>query len=156
MTDADTNCASSTHVHFDAKEVSTHESQIGIVNENGVDQVHLGFLQIRHVYDITFNLTHNLGKDITFDPLENLKVKVKETTPIEDGHQLLIEFSAQKEKLMKETITLRSAIDINNVHLLTFQARVLGKHKGTPSLRNGIHCIRVEPDDDENSDWQGF
>ena len=32
----------------------------------------------------------------------------------------------------------------------------LGKHKGTPSLRNGIHCVRIEPEEDEESDWQGF
>ena len=34
---------------------------------------------------------------------------------------------------------------------------LLGKGKGTPALRRGIHCIGVEVDDEsEQSDWQGF
>ena len=40
-----------------------------------------------------------------------------------------------------------------------FHARVLGKGKGTPMLKNGIKCLAAIPDPDEsdlNSDWQGF
>lgn len=33
----------------------------------------------------------------------------------------------------------------------------LGKGKGTPSLKQGIHCVRVDRDDEtDDSDWQGF
>ena len=42
------------------------------------------------------------------------------------GHQLVVEFNAHKEKLMKEKITLRSATN-DNVLFLIFHARVLGK-----------------------------
>ena len=38
-------------------------------------------------------------------------------------------------------------------------ARVLGKGKGTPMLRNGIKCLETITDLDtetEASDWQGF
>lgn len=32
-----------------------------------------------------------------------------------------------------------------------------GKGKGTPTLRRGIKCVGVEPDEEsELSDWQGF
>ena len=74
------------HVHFKTEDVSTHESEIVVVPlEEGIQQIHLGFLQIRHVYTVTFPLPHSLGKDVTYDPLENLLVKVKEMTPIDNG-----------------------------------------------------------------------
>jgi hypothetical protein len=44
----------------------------------------------------------------------------------------------------------------NGVNFLFLFFAPSGKHKGTPSLRNGIHCLRIEPDDEEESDWQGF
>ena len=33
-----------------------------------------------------------------------------------------------------------------------------GKGKGTPALRNGIHCCQVDDEDDSDAqtDWQGF
>lgn len=33
-----------------------------------------------------------------------------------------------------------------------------GKGKGTPALKNGIKCFKVDPeyDSDAMSDWQGF
>jgi len=42
---------------------------------------------------------------------------------------------------------------------IVLHARVLGKGKGTPMLKNGIRCTGSIPDPDEsdiNSDWQGF
>ncbi|KAK7110694.1 adipose-secreted signaling protein-like isoform X2 [Littorina saxatilis] len=144
------------HVHFKAEDVSTHESEIVVVPvKEGVLEVHLGFLKIHHIYSITFPLTHTLGTNVTFDPLDSLRVKVKETKQIENGNKMVVEFHAHKEKLMKEKITLRSATT-DEVVFLIFHARVLGKHKGTPSLRNGIHCVRIEPDEEDESDWQGF
>lgn len=40
---------------------------------------------------------------------------------------------------------------------ILLNARVLGKGKGTPLLRNGIRSVAIEgDDDDEISDWTGF
>ena len=34
---------------------------------------------------------------------------------------------------------------------------ILGKGQGTPMLKDGIHCIGVQVDEEsEASDWQGF
>lgn len=35
---------------------------------------------------------------------------------------------------------------------------ISGKGKGTPALKNGIKCFKVDPEDDSDamSDWQGF
>lgn len=41
--------------------------------------------------------------------------------------------------------------------IIQFNGRVLGKGKGTPSLKQGIKCIAVEREmDSEISDWPGF
>lgn len=59
-----------------------------------------------------------------------------------------VEYFAYKEKLLREELKL---INVNNsVELLklVMTSRVLGKGKGTPMLRNGIHCIGYEPDDE--------
>lgn len=33
----------------------------------------------------------------------------------------------------------------------------LGKHKGTPMLKNGIKCVGMDPDEEtDQSDWGGF
>ncbi|XP_076461846.1 adipose-secreted signaling protein-like [Babylonia areolata] len=154
----DASTLSSSHVHFKAEDVSTHESEIVVESgdEEDVMKVHLGFLKVKHTYEITFTLPHKRGKDIIFDPLENLLVKVKEVTPTEDGHKLVVEFNAEREKVMKEKITMRTPANSDDTVFIVFIARVLGKHKGTPSLRNGIHCVHVEAEEDEGSDWQGF
>ena len=42
---------------------------------------------------------------------------------------------------------------------ILLHARVLGKGKGTPMLKNGVKCLEKFPDPDEtdaNTDWQGF
>ncbi len=71
-----------------------------------------------------------------------------------------IEFIAHKEKLLKEKISLQGDNDNDDDQVsLVLKARVLGKGKGTPLLRNGIKCVEILPDPDEsdvNSDWQGF
>lgn len=147
------------HVHFKTEEVVAHDSKIQVEQpEDGIREVHLGFLQIFHVYEITFTIKDQLGPSVTFDPFESLLVKTLKVTPLEDGngHEVVVEFNAHKEKLMTEKITLRSQDNSDNVLFIIFHARVLGKHKGTPSLRDGVHCLRIEPDEDEGSDWKGF
>lgn len=147
------------HVHFKTDELVAHDSKIKVEEpEDSIRDVHLGFLQIAHVYEITFTINDQLGPNVTFDPLESLLVKALKVTPLGDGksHEVVVEFNAHKEKLIKEKITLCSQDNSDNVLFIIFHARVLGKHKGTPSLRDGIHCVRVMPDEDEESDWQGF
>lgn len=69
---------------------------------------------------------------------------------------LKLELFAYKEKLLKEELRLERC-DTKSLLTLVVLARVLGRGKGTPLLRNGIRCIGVELDDEsEASDWQGF
>ena len=65
-------------------------------------------------------------------------------------------FKAVKEKLVREKITLNCEDWELKIEMV---ARVLGKGKGTPMLRDGIKCVEVLQDLDtetEASDWQGF
>ena len=57
---------------------------------------------------------------------------------------------------MREKITLNCEDWKLKIEMV---ARVLGKGKGTPMLRDGIKCVEVLQDLDtetEASDWQGF
>jgi len=89
---------------------------------------------------------------------------------------LVFDFKAGKAKLMRDTFRLLSASEPQvclELHLvarvlgenLTFMFTLevshskvsLGKGQGTPMLKDGIHNIAVEVDEEsEASDWQGF
>ncbi|ESO01224.1 hypothetical protein HELRODRAFT_174769 [Helobdella robusta] len=147
-------------VHFPAEQLDRHDSRI-IVNGDADCKcldVHLGFLQLLHDYHINFRIPDKLGKDLVCDPLQNLNVQLLEAVPTDNGHELLLSFKAQKEKLMKEELIINSATDSDAHIKLILHARVLGKGKGTPALRSGVHCIKVHADDEDShlSDWQGF
>lgn len=73
-------------VHFPDDQLSKHDSTIVIQSDvDGQLDVHLGFLQILHRYQIQFSIKDNLGEDITFDPLESLHVSLLEAVPTDDG-----------------------------------------------------------------------
>jgi hypothetical protein len=97
----------------------------------------------------------NLGVDENVVP--NIHVKFLGIKEIEKDYELIIEFFAHKEKLLKEEITVINLDNKEEKQKIIFHARVLGRGKGTPMLRNGIHCIEVIDDEEsEASDWQGF
>ncbi|OWF38263.1 UPF0687 protein C20orf27 homolog [Mizuhopecten yessoensis] len=149
------------HVHFEAEQVKAHdlEIQLKYVSEGRVE-VHLGFLQMFHHYTVKFCIQDRLSEDIVADPSKNLYVHLKEYSPTEDGlgHNIEVEFHAIKEKLINETLTIKSSTDQTQTLDLLFMARVLGKGKGVPAIKNGIHCYKMDTEDDTDahSDWQGF
>ena len=82
--------------------------------------------------------------------------------------KLLLTLKTVKEKLVREKLVVGgegveavklevSEMEVSN--LVQVVARVLGKGKGTPMLREGLRCVAILPDPDadtEASDWQGF
>ncbi|KAL3863887.1 hypothetical protein ACJMK2_005615 [Sinanodonta woodiana] len=147
------------HVRFAAAEVKAHESEIQLKYSDDRIDVHLGFLQINRRYEIQLKIEDDLSEEIKSDPLQNLHLKMKSYSFTEgQGHNILLEFHAHKEKLVQEYITIQGCDDQNKELFLVLHARVLGKGKGTPALRNGIKRIKVDEDDDSDtaSDWQGF
>lgn len=74
------------------------------------------------------------------------------------SYQLKVDLFAYKEKLFTEKLILKSSEQPSKLVNLVFHARVLGKGKGTPFLRNGIQSVGVKNDEDdsESSDWPGW
>ncbi|XP_052098108.1 UPF0687 protein C20orf27 homolog [Mytilus californianus] len=149
------------HVHFAPEQVESHNMEIQVknINDDTID-IHLGFLKVHHYYEVSFCVHDKLGEDVETDPLQNVHVTVQQITPTEagNGHSLMLHFYAHKEKLLKEILFLKSCSDPEKTVKLILHARVLGRGKGTPALKNGIKCFKVDPeyDSDAMSDWQGF
>ena len=81
--------------------------------------------------------------------------------PADESHSLRFYFKLKtvKEKLVREKISLNCENCQRHQLKIEMVARVLGKGKGTPTLRDGIKCLEVLKDldtDTEASDWQGF
>ncbi|BFF98640.1 uncharacterized protein DMAD_06739 [Drosophila madeirensis] len=163
------------HVHFDASSVKSDgfESDSCVTYQRSGDTiaVSLGFLQISHRYLIDLKLPTTVfgntgAPGSKFVPLvsatPNLHCRITEFAGTKhdehDFFEMKIEFFAYKEKLLREVLHIVSASNAKELLQLVIAARVLGKGKGTPMLRTGIHCIGVERDDDESeaSDFAGF
>ncbi|KAL7644101.1 UNVERIFIED_CONTAM: hypothetical protein RMT77_004924 [Armadillidium vulgare] len=148
------------HVHFseDTDEIGHTLINVKKKNDNSYE-VHVGFLQVYHRYEIVINLPLDDAKDgykQSNNDMQSIFVKVISMEAKKDQLRLVVEFIAHKEKLMKENFILDSPKGTNIA--VTIFARVLGKGKGTPMLREEVTCIGQEPIDDESeaSDWQGF
>lgn len=162
------------HVHFDVATLKDDfESDSCVTYQRAGDTiiVSLGFLQVNHRYLIDLklpsNLFGNLGSSLSqFNPdvstVPNLHCRITEFSGCKhnehDVYEMKIEFFAYKEKLLRETLHIVNSKNDKEVLKLVIAARVLGKGKGTPMLRSGIHCMGVEKDDDESeaSDFAGF
>ncbi|XP_016992558.1 adipose-secreted signaling protein [Drosophila takahashii] len=162
------------HVHFDTNTVKdAFESDSCVTYQRSGDTivVSLGFLQINHRYLIDLKVPTSLFGDAgtlgsKFEPVvsatPSLHCRITEFAGTKhdehDFFEMKIEFFAYKEKLLREVLHIVSSSNDKELLQLVIAARVLGKGKGTPMLRTGIHCIGVERDEDESeaSDFAGF
>lgn len=73
-------------VHFPDEQIHQHDSEI-VTDAETEDRlnVHLGFLQIHHRYQIKLTVKDKLGEDLFCDPLQNLNIGILEAQPSEDG-----------------------------------------------------------------------
>lgn len=120
-----------------------------IPDDNLLPNIHCRLVEIENK-TISVSLTDD-EKLYTSDTKSN----ANKTTVI-DYHDIKVEYFAHREKLLREELKLINANNREELLKLILTARVLGKGKGTPMLRNGIHCIGVEMDEEsEQSDAQG-
>uniref|UniRef100_A0A182NRP8 Adipose-secreted signaling protein n=1 Tax=Anopheles dirus TaxID=7168 RepID=A0A182NRP8_9DIPT len=171
---------STPHVHFDQTVINDGLHDNSIIYQVAPDgtslTVHLGFLQINHRYRIELSVPAQAVKDVGFVAdgnsafvtqdvaVPNVHCRLVDfpscTVDVKgaEHYTVTVEFFAHKEKLLKEHLHLCGREQSDRRLELILIARVLGKGKGTPMLRNGIHCIGVEKTDEESemSDWQGF
>lgn len=132
-------------------------------------EIHLGFLQLNHRYEIDFEFLHpaNFGSlRLHEEELQSLHIRLCSISTLCDlehsseesnaSSHLTVQLKAHKERMLKEKMSLKTD-KVTMPIVLIFKARVLGKGKGTPSLKTGIKCIEVDLEDEsEQSDWQGF
>lgn len=133
--------------------------------------VHLGFLQMNHRYLVELKLPQQYLQDskIDFNSSDLVLAQADETVPTlncrlseyvgyTNGQlELKLTYLAHKEKLLKETLVLVNVKDKDQQLKLVVSARVLGRGKGTPMLRNGIHLVEIVADEESDaSDWIGF
>lgn len=181
------------HVHFDTiKDDFESDTSNPVIQKgpHGKINVHLGFLQVKHRYRVELNIPAEILADYIAEN-DSLVLKSDETavpnvhcklltfkgktTEQSQFYEAEIEFFAHKEKLLKEELTLLTSDD--KFIKLVFSARVLGRGKGTPMLKNNIHLLGIEDDGESGeifapwfeshmfeciiisadaSDWQGF
>ncbi|CAG0914435.1 unnamed protein product [Notodromas monacha] len=150
------------HVHFtDSDDLPANDEIVVEKLENSHFKVHLGFLQHLHRYVLTFTVpaedfSENL--EVVEDAVPSVNSKLISVKQVDKGLIFEVEFFAHKDKLLKEKLTLKDGVK-NASLILDLNARVLGHGKGTPMLKDGVHCLSVERNDDDdgaNSDWQGF
>lgn len=157
---------------FEADSSCVTYHQIG---ENEVD-VHLGFLQHKHRYLIELHLPADLFKcqpnvpinlvaDNNISPNVHCKLADRVTELVHAPNEcnatdadkaaaskhekffvIKVEYFAHKEKLLREELKLVNTHNLEQLLKLVVTARVLGKGKGTPMLRNGVHCLSYESD----------
>lgn len=152
------------------------------VGENIVE-VHLGFLQHNHRYLIELHLPADLFKcqpnavvnlvaDNNIVPNVHCKLADRVVELVKESNEksdhapapstsnkekyfvIKVEFFAHKEKLLREEIKLINSNNCEELLKLFISARVLGKGKGTPMLRNGVHCLGYESDGESSKSDQ--
>lgn len=164
------------HVHFDENLknddfIDDNSIQLHTMGNKGLS-VHLGFLQMNHRYSIDLSIPQQYlaGCNIDFanspdlvlvqldDAVPNLNCRLVELVGYRDDHlELKLTYLAHKEKLLKENLVMVNERCKDQQLKLIVSARVLGRGKGTPMLRNGIHLIEIVADEESDaSDWIGF
>ncbi|KAF7381555.1 hypothetical protein HZH68_015332 [Vespula germanica] len=148
------------HVHFSGASGLGKDNNIMIQPQrHGHIDVHLGFLQLHHRYHVEFSLPWNmcvhgelLAPAVVVCNHHNPDCHIIDLMQEKDGLKLKIELLAYKERILKEEVQVMCCKSGTPLKIL-LNARVLGKDKGTPLLRNGIRSVAVEGiDKDEISE----
>lgn len=147
------------HVHFPEDMTANTEIQLQTKKVHGKTtvNVHLGFLQHKHKYEIQFtlpvspeskSLTHSINTPfIAVGSIKNLGDN--------KGHEITLELDGHKEGLLRDKFVLKN--EAGEEFVIVLHAQCIGLRKGTPMLKDNIRCIQhPEKEDEEYSDWQGF
>lgn len=118
-----------------------------IPDDNSMPNIHCRLVEIDN---------RTVSESLTDDEKLSNASDANKTDAAVDYHDIKVEYFAHREKLLREELKLINANNKEELLKLILTARVLGKGKGTPMLRNGIHCVGVEVDEEsEQSDAQG-
>lgn len=141
------------HVRFDAVLApSTDETNITPIWKGDRNlEIHLGFLQLFHKYEVNFTLEGPFRRLCPIsDRVVNKNVRVVSIAPQQDASKLDIrmEVYVATDKVFHDKCCLLNEEDNKRNVVLTVHAKVLSKDKGTPLLKTGIHCIEHYQDEE--------
>ncbi|XP_017753813.1 PREDICTED: UPF0687 protein C20orf27 isoform X2 [Eufriesea mexicana] len=145
------------HVHFSGGSGLGKDNNIMIQPQrHGQIDAHLGFLQLYHRYHVEFSIPWNLcvhrdrksSAPAIISGSHNTNCHIIDLIHEKEGLRLKIELFAHKEKILKEEVQIMCCKGGTSLKI-QLNARVLGKGKGTPLLRNGIRSIAVERSNEE-------
>ncbi|GAB6024045.1 hypothetical protein CHUAL_008766 [Chamberlinius hualienensis] len=113
--------------------------------------VHLGFLQLYHKYDVTFTLEGPVRRlRPNQDPAKS-NVTIHKITPNSQDESKLeinLQIYVASDKMFHEECTLINVDNPKKNVFLNVYAKVLSKDKGTPLLKRGIHCTEHYQDEE--------
>eukprot|EP01137_Pigoraptor_chileana_P006439 Opistho-2@3210 len=147
------------HVHF-PDEVSksidddaTHD--VHGAHHDEPNTVNFGLVSIHHIYSTTY-LHPKAGVLVSASTHPELKV-ANDHSGERHAHAtaINIEITTHREGRFAASFQVARLNDITTIHVV---ATVMGKNKGTPALRPGIHCVGRDPtaDSEYESDFKGF
>lgn len=119
------------HVHFEAADVLAHDNNIIVKQpKTGKIDIHAGFLQILHKYQIIVPIPDAFLPQSQIKPQDSDVPSMMRLVKMESNKENLVNFTfevtPQKEKLYKEKLTLVDAKNLEQC-VITLNCRVLGK-----------------------------
>jgi len=127
--------------------------------EPGDVVLNFGFLKISHVYALDFEVDRQIIQSPEQSDLPlDARVQILATTPT--STKLRLQLKTQFDGLLDFSFVLKSESPEHPPVKVIVLAKVLGRNKGTPLLKQGVRCLGRASDDaddtDTASDWDGF
>jgi hypothetical protein len=144
------------HVQFDLddEELKSHHEQVEIFKRDEHQYtVNLGYLKVDHYYMFSFDLNDYYAESFSYlndQSSSYIKFKglVKKSNSL---HTMTFICFTHKEENEQDDVYFRVVRKDAETGLeetlnlqITFEAKVLGAHQGTPSLRKGVHSYTNE------------
>lgn len=140
-------------VHFDESQTTAeHAGEIAItLSPDGKHaDAHLGFLQEKHKYEVKLVIPFYLGDVLHLDqPNPNVELVSLKADINKKKHIINFKLITSHHGLINEELKL--ACPDGGHFQLTVSARVLGRGKGTPMLKSGIHSMGALDDADTDA-----
>ncbi|XP_029286334.1 UPF0687 protein C20orf27 homolog [Cottoperca gobio] len=127
---------------------------IAVLEKDGSYLVKAGFLRSHHCYEIVFTVPDvtTLGKELSCLPSSSPSRKFPSlrvhriTSTLEGGVKVTCEYRTHQEGVLQEELTLATRGRKGSQLKVTFQARVIDPHHGTPMLLEGVRCLGARKD----------
>ena len=130
-------------------------------------EAHIGLLSVHHTYHAEIPVTHSLSSKVAaLTPEGNASIKVlgvsateKIAKPAKGGGKystiVTVEVKTTKDGPLQEKIQVIKEGSPKHMVEVLITAKVLQSHQGNPLLKDGVHMISHDRDEDEVPEWPG-